>query len=212
MIGKNTIIVTAIMGLIILSVISLCYVLFIKTGLFEVPGSRALYHPPAPVHLVSSRMIRADEFQTLLATRVRTAVALHPRPPYIVSLSEEEITGALQGVIGQALRSDEWKAASSQVALTKDVFEVSGRFVAGKMRADVRFRFVPVVENGGIRLEPVDIRVGEYPIHPYLARRIAGALFQRDFGTWVLRFGDIQFQSAELRDRAIDFVITIQNP
>lgn len=212
MIGKNALSVGSVIAGVILLLLCIVAFLVSKTGLLSIPLFSRWYASPAPVRVVTAAPMDPSVFRVLVSGRVLEAAKSGTRPPYIVSLSERELSGAVQGVIDQALRTESWKTERVQLAISKDVLELTGRFTQGPWHVDARVRFIPIVEQGGIRFEPVDIHIGEFPIHPQLARRIAGSVFARDFGTWKLTYGDIQFQSVTLRDGAIDLAITTSTP
>jgi hypothetical protein len=212
MIGKNVAIVAGVFLAGLLLLVALGAFLVAKSGIVPVPLFSGAYHRPQPVRTVTSSPISEAIFRQRLSDRVLAQVASGKRPPYTISITEDELNGAFQNVVAQALRSEGWRVESSQVALAPEFFEVYGRLTQGDLHADLRIRFVPIVENGGVIFEPIDIRFGEYPIHPDLAHRLAGALFKRDFGTWVLSFGEIRLQSVQLREGALDLTITMPTP
>jgi hypothetical protein len=121
----------------------------------------------------------------------------------MIQITEKELTGGIRSAIAQALRDQGATADNVQIVVTPDFLELSGRLMQGGTTADVRVRFVPVVDDGGIRFDPVDVRLGDYPIHPSYAHQLAGILFSRDFGTWIVSFGDIRFTSIRLEQGVV---------
>ncbi|MBU1348915.1 hypothetical protein KJ781_02505, partial [Patescibacteria group bacterium] len=177
-----------------------------KTGIVEVPGFSRFYHGPEAVRAVTPTPMTADAFRVLVSSRLISKAAQGLRPPYTVRVTEGELTGGLGAVIGVALRDESWKVSEAQIAVTPEFLEFLGKFEWGVFHVDTRIRFTAIVEKGGVRFEPTDIRFGDYPIHPSFARSIAGIVFSRDLGTWILTFGDGMLEQATLVDGAVDIV------
>ncbi|MFA5935414.1 MAG: hypothetical protein WC787_00970 [Patescibacteria group bacterium] len=204
MIGKNVLSVLSIFAAVVLVLILLAAFAIAKTGLVTIPVFSRLYHGPAPTRVVRTQPIEANAFRVLVSGRLLAQTNQGELPPYEIRLSEAELTGALLGAIPQALRDERWKIEHAQLVVTPSYVEANGRLVSRALRADLRARFLPVIEKGGLRLVPVDIRFGDYPIHPDLAYRLAGLLFSRDFGTWILTFGDTRLESVRLEDASLE--------
>ncbi|MFH1078073.1 MAG: hypothetical protein V1745_02185 [Patescibacteria group bacterium] len=206
-VGKNMFSVLSVIAGFVLAVLMLIAFLVAKTGIIEIPIFSWFYEGPEPVRYVESTPITADAFRVLVSSRlIAKAAKRETLPPYTIRVTEQEMTGGLNSVIYRALRDQEWKTSMVQLAATPGFLEFLGKFQHGPLHVDTRVRFRPVVEKGGIRFEPIDIRVGDYPIHPSIVRTVAGIIFSRDLGTWILTFGDGALEQAKLEEGAVDIV------
>jgi len=208
MIGKNTLAVIGIFAGIFLALGLIFLFVLAESGLVHVPVFSSFYRQPEPVRVVTAEPISATAFRALLANRINDRIASGERPPFSVTLMEDELTGLLRAVIRDALRDEGWTVESSQLALTAQMVELSGRLKRNSFTVDLRVQFVPVVQDGGLRLDPIDVRLGALPIHPSMARQLAGILFSRDFGTWIIRFNDLQLDDVVLDDGHIHLRIS----
>lgn len=210
--GKNALSVLAIYASVFLVIVLGLAFAFAKTGLVTVPLFSRWYVGPQPVRTVRADTIDATAFRVLVSGRLLAQVAAKKPPPYAITLSEKELTGALRGVIDQSLRNQEWKTQNVQLAVTPQFLEFSGTFVRDVFHVDLRVRATPIVEDGGLRFEMTDIRIGDYPIHPSLAAQLVGVIFARDLGTWIISLGDIRLNRATLGSGSIDLVATPRTP
>jgi hypothetical protein len=208
MIGKNTLVVMGIFAAIFLGLGLMFLFILAESGLVRVPVFSSFYRPPEPTHVVTADPIDAAAFRALLANRISARAASGEKPPFSVTLTEKELTGVLHGVIRDALRDEAWTVERLQLALTAEMVELSGRLKRNSLTADLRVRFTPVVENGGLRLDPTDVRFGAIPIHPAMARQLAGVLFSRDFGTWVISFNDMRLNTVTTETGLIRLTIS----
>lgn len=198
-IGKNILIVfLVILGLIIMGCL-IIGVLVAKTGLVNVPVLSKLYKGPTPTRLVQTSKIEPAAFQYLLISRLTSQVQTG-KPPYTFQLTEQELTGALQQGIAEAFRDQAWSVEIVQLVVTEQGLEFLGKFKQDKFKVEGLIRLRPTVQDGGILFTPVEIRLGDYPVPLALAERAAGLIFERDFGTWLLKFRDIIFQQVVSRD------------
>ncbi|MCI0479018.1 hypothetical protein L0Y59_00530 [Candidatus Uhrbacteria bacterium] len=204
--GKNFFVVLSAVAGFTLIVILLTAFAVAKSGVIEVPLFSRLYRGPEPTRIVTPTVMTAEAFRVLVSSRLISKAVQGIEPPYALSITESEMTGGLDAVIAYALRDEEWKATAVQMAATPGYLEFHGKFRRGPFRVDTRVRFRPIVEDGGVRFEPIDIRVGDYPIHPSVVRTVAGIIFLRDLGTWVLRFGEASLQEVILEDGTVDLV------
>jgi hypothetical protein len=205
-VGKNVFSVLAVIAACVLAFLLILAFAVAKTGLIEIPIFSASYHGPQPVRVVTPVPMTAEAFRVLVSSRLLAMAAEGKIPPYTVTVSEGEMTGGLSTVITQALRSDQWETSGLQLAVTEQYLEFFGHFRRGVMGVDSRIRLVPVVDQGGLRFEPTDIRFGDYPVHPALARYLTGVIFSRDLGTWILTFGETTLRKITLHDGALDIV------
>jgi len=204
--GKNALIVMSVIAGCILAVILLLAFAVAKTGVIEVPFFSRFYHGPEPVHVVAPEAMSADAFRVLVSSRLLAMAAEGKKPPYTTRVTENEMTGGLKAVIDLALRDEQWKASDVQLAVTKDYLEFTGKFQRNTIHVDMRVRFIPIVETNGVRFEPTDVRFGDYPVDPGVARYVAGLILSRDLGTWLMTFGEATLQRVILRDGAVDIV------
>lgn len=174
-----------------------------KSGVLTVPVFSRFYSGPAAAREVASAPLDPTAFRALISQRFSEQLE-SVKPPYVIKLSEEELTGALKSVIDTTLRDELWQAEKIQLISQAGYLEMFAHFKHGAWRAEMRIRLKPIVENGGLRFEVVDFRFGDYPVHPKLAKLIAGWVFSRDLGTWILRFGDIQLSRVNLAEGSVD--------
>lgn len=211
--GKNALSILVMVAVIFLIVIVGGAFALAKSGLVTVPVfSERFYTGPQPIRKVQSAPIDATAFRVLVSSRLLAQTAERKPPPYVITLSETELTGALKGVIDQAFRDQGWTVNASQVAVMPTYLEFTGLFVRGPVHLDVRVRFMPVLEQGGVRFLMKDIRLGDYPLHPKAAERLAGLVFARDLGTWALSLGDVHLESVILQSGALQLVTSVKTP
>lgn len=212
MMGKNTLTVLGVFVGALLLIAALAAFAVAKTGLVRVPFFSMFYHGPAPTRVVTSEPISEDAFRSFLTQQVARQFAAGNRTSATITIPEAELTGAVQAAITQALREQDATAEHVQIVIEPNGIEVSGRVIQRKTVADLLVRLVPVIENGGIRFDATAVRLGDYPIHPALAHRLAGAVLSRDFGTWRVSFGDVRFTSLTLRSGALELKATPNAP
>ncbi len=197
--GKNVLIVTlVILGFILLGCLTIG-VLVAKTGLVQIPVLSKLYRGPTPTRVVQAPAFDPQAFQYLLLSRL-TAKVQTGRPPYVFQLTEQELTGALNQAISEAFRDQAWVTEKLQLAVTEQGLEFLGNFKQDGIRVHALIKLQPSVQDGGILFTPVEIRFGDYPVPLSIANRVAGLIFERDFGTWLLKFRDIIFQQVVAHD------------
>jgi hypothetical protein len=208
--GKNAASVLAVFAAIVLLMLGFAAFAVAKTGLVHVPLMSRFYTGPEPVRVIEASALTTDQFRALMEERIATQIRSGAKPPYTVEITEQEITGALHGVINLVLQDKGWRAERSQVALTPKGIEFFGHLERGRTNADVRIRFDAIIENGSVRFEPTDIRFGDYPIHPALAQKLAGYLFARDVGTWMIQFGDAKLESVRFSEGKLELTASPQ--
>lgn len=204
MIGKNVSIVLGVFIAAFLVLASLLAFAVAKTGLFRVPIFSSFYQGPTPTRAVSSEPITETQFRSLLTSQVEAQFAAGRRDEATITVTETQLTGAIRSAIAQALREQGATAEDVQIVVEPKYLELSGRLMEKSVTADLRVRLDPVIEDGGIRFDATDIYLGDYPVHPDLAQRLAGIFFSRDFGTWHVSFGEVRFTSLTLRSGALE--------
>ena len=210
-IGKNILIVTLVIVGFILMGCLLVGVLVAKTGLVTLPVLSKLYKGPAPTRIVQAPSLEPAAFQYLLISRL-TAQALTSKPPYTFQLTEQELTGTLNQAISEAFRDQAWSVETVQLVVTEQGLEFLGKFKQDKFRVEGLIKLRPTVQDGGILFTPVEIRLGDYSVPLSLAERAAGLIFERDFGTWLLKFRDISFQQVVSRDGFLQITASPATP
>ncbi|MCR4278401.1 MAG: hypothetical protein NUV81_00665 [bacterium] len=207
-VGKNALTVFLIFLTSILIVIFSISFAIAKTGVFVVPFISRWYHPPVVSHVVAPKKIDAEGLRVLVGERLLRSIEAGERPTHFV-LNEKELTGAMRSEIDNVIRQTGWDVRVLQVAIQPDGLEFTSQLQRGEVHFDFQGLFVPVVENGGLRFRIDSIHIGEYPIHPIIGKRIAGAVFSRDFGTWVFRLGTISFTDVQLNEGTVDLTIQV---
>jgi len=207
-VGKNAITVFVIFFVSTLVVAFGIALAVAKTGIFQIPYISKLYHSPQVVHVVSPANVDAEKLRVLVGERLLTSIEAGDRPTHFV-LSDAELTGALQSSVQLVLRQAGWDVSVLQVAVRPEGLEFTSRLQRGEVHFDFQGLFVPIVDNGGVRFRVDSIHFGDYPIHPIIGSRIAGAVFARDFGTWVFRLGTISFTDVQLHDGTVDVLIQV---
>jgi hypothetical protein len=192
-------------GVFLLFVLLMAYAVA-KTGLFHVPLLSNTYRGPTPSRLVSAQPMTLDAFRVLLASRFISEANAGKKPPYVVRVSEAELTGALMGGVERSVRSEAWREAYAQAVIHPDGIEVLLKLERGAQTADFLMRFTPHVENGSLQLEPTSFRFGDYPIPVSMAQRLAGAFFDRDFGTTTVAVGEAKLSEIRLREGSLEIV------
>lgn len=183
-----------------------------KTGLVDVPFFSRFYNGPKPTRLVNAQPIPVDAFRVLLTSRFTSQVLAGKKPPYEVRVTEKELTGAMETAIDFGLRDQEWKQVFTQVVIRPTDFEFLTQFERGMWRIDMLARFKAVVHDGGLSFEPIEIRIGDYPLPANMAYKVVSYLFTRDLGTFFLSFADTPLQSVRLEDGGMIIVANVKAP
>ncbi len=207
-IGKNILVVLAVMALVLVAIALIVLTLAAKSGVVRIPLLSLLYHGPTPTRTVSSPPITAAEFQKRLEARLRTEIVSGRRPPYALSVTEQDLTGALHTTIGSAVRDSNWTLDSTQLAVRPTDLEILVTSQRGMFHLDFLIRLVPELRNGSVSFRPVFMQLGDIPVSPDLATRIAGMLFNRDLGNWTVSFGTAGVSDLQLRDGAVLVTLT----
>lgn len=209
-VGKNIARFVAVLAAIILLVVSMLAFAVAKTGIVTVPLFSRWYHGPTPTRLVSATPLTADAFRVLLGSRFFSQAVERKPPPYAVRVTEKELTGAIMTTIDAALRDGAWRQVHTQMVIRPTDLEFFSRFERGSVRMDVLVHFVPVIQDGELRFDPVSVRIGDYPLPAALAYRAASAVFARDLGAWTVSFGDARLESIRLLDGEAEIVATVR--
>ncbi len=180
-----------------------------QLGLVRVPLLSAGYTPPQPTRVIANqKTIDAEAFRTLVALRLQTYIRQHPRPPYHLVLTEQELTGALRGAIGEALRGPGVTQEHLQVVILPDAFEFSGQFSVGWLHLDAVARMRPVVQDGGIRFEPAGVRVGRLRVPDAVAMKLLSLALSREVGVWQISASGISVHSVSLKTGSADIELS----
>ncbi len=201
-IGKNILIVA---GTVVATIVVLAMVLAFavaKTGMVSVPFFSRWYVEPKPTRVVIGTPTTPDLFLKTLESRMRVEAAKGV-PPYELTVSEQELTGALQSAVNGALRTQDWERADVQIALRPTDMEVLGSFQRGALTPQILARFVPRISNGGVQFEPASVQLGEYPLPSFLGNAVLSLIFSRDFGTWTMSFGNVKLTDIHLSDGSV---------
>lgn len=208
--GKNILIVGSIVFFALALIVLIILTGIVKTGFLRIPVLSNLYHGPVPTRVVSAEPMSYEKFKSLLEGRMARQVATE-RPPYVVHVSEQELTGFLQTAIDAGLRDQSWKRIDSQIVVRPTDVEFLSRYVKGAVHMDALVRFIPKVTNGSLMFKPAFVQIGDFSLPPDVAVRIIGYLFARDFGTWTLAFGSVTLQDVRLTDGGVDIVVAAPN-
>ncbi len=212
-IGKNTI---GCALALILTILLLCsgVLLFVaKTGVVHVPLFSAAYHGPTPTRLISAQPITMDAFRVMLGSRFfnqvipSRAVSKGSVPKeFRVRVTEKELTGVVMNAIDATLRSGGWRQSYAQIVVRPTDVELFGQFQSSWQHIDLLARFVPTTTADGIRFDPSFVQIGDIPLSPSFAYRMASSVFSRDVGTWSGSFGAAKIRNIQLSDGVIELI------
>lgn len=208
-VGKNVIGCSALFVVATLIGICVLLILIAKTGLIQIPAFSSLYHGPTPTRLVSAEPITPNAFKVLLGSRFFSQATAQLPPPYTVSVTEKELTGAVMNAIDVALRDGRWKQVYTQLVIRPTDLELLSQFERDALRIDLLVRFRPVVADGGVKFDPVFVQIGDYRLPAAAAYRAVSYVFARDLGTWIVKFGDATLQSLALHEGVMDVTATV---
>jgi hypothetical protein len=203
-IGKNVLGCAGILLLVLLLLILLVAFAIAKTGIVNVPVLAQWYRGPQPTRVVSAEPKTLDEFRTDLAGKFLDEARKGKKPPYTISVSESELTGALMGGIEEGVRDEGWRESSAQSVIHSDRIEILLKLKKEDRTAEFLIDFVPQIENGGVRLVPISFQFGDYPIPVSVAERIAGSYFKRDFGITTLSVGEARLSAITLKEGVME--------
>ena len=182
-----------------------------KTGIVRIPFFSRVYHGPQPSRVVSYAPLSANDFNTLLTQRFSAQVAQKNGPPYSVSMTEQEISGALQSELVAATHDQAWNVVSSQVAIHPTEIEFYGQIVRGMWHIDARIGVVPRLQNGTLMFEPVSFQIGDYSLPPKFGIQMLDTIFSRNVDL-SFAFGNIFVQDTRLSDGSLTLVASPQTP
>lgn len=161
--------------------------LLAESGIMNVPVFSRYYQGPKPTREVRSSPMGWAEFQGLLADRIREQ-RKDKNESYRVSISEGELTGLLSGMVEQALRDSSWRIKASQIALEPESMELYLKTDRKSLiHLEMLFRAKPILENGNLRFDLLEFRLGDLRLPASWGLAIIGNVFSRDFGSWVIQ-------------------------
>ncbi|OGL78941.1 hypothetical protein A3E39_02015 [Candidatus Uhrbacteria bacterium RIFCSPHIGHO2_12_FULL_60_25] len=182
-------------------------VLLAKTGLVKVPLASRLYRGPGPTRIVTAGVTDPEAFSDAISAKVALAVKRGGPPPYRVTVEETELTAAFRGALASFVQGSNIIAERPQIVMTPTAIELSGRFVREGITFDILTRFEPRVEDGELRLNPISVQFGDYPISTSTAQNLMGYFFKRDFGAWRLDVGPIGLRDIRLGDGKVELFL-----
>jgi hypothetical protein len=207
-VGKNVLVVSLILCLGVLSVLFLGGYAVAKSGLYHLPFfTPHFYSGPQPVRQINAAPMDQAAFKNLVAERFIAERVSKPKPPYVLKLSESELTGVFEGTLATGLRGSEWRVRHAQMAATHEGLEMFGNFVGKGVQVDLLIRFKTTVDAVGVKFVPTYIQIGGYPIPVAWALKAGGYLFQRDLGSWNLNLGEYKMQKMEFYDGQIEVTV-----
>ncbi|MFA6160555.1 MAG: hypothetical protein WC766_00055 [Patescibacteria group bacterium] len=183
-----------------------------KSGLLHVPIFSSFYVAPEPVRLLQAKPVTWDDFQVLLARRIYAQRSV-AGGIYTIRVTEQELTGLLQGATVDALRNSLWEVNLEQIAVTPDYLEVFLKLKwQNTLNFDLLFKLKPKVdENGAIGFDVLEARLGDFAMPTSLIYPLVGNAFGRDLGEWQLKIGGANaIKSVSLLDRGLNIIINKQ--
>lgn len=210
-IGKN--VLSCWTYLIVLSVLAVALALYFiaETGIVSIPFFSRFYAGPIPVRLVEAKPLTPQDFENLLARRLFEQSASGRALPYVVKLTEIELTGALRSVISTALADEKWKLENVQLAIEPTEMEMLARVSRSFVRLDLLIRFRPRITDGGVVFEPLYVQLGDYRLPPNFSYQMLGVLFSRDLGAWILKFGETSLSDVHLSRGFMEITVSSVN-
>jgi len=208
--GRNVAIFLAILfgiGLVLLSLIAFFVA---KTGFVEVPVFSYFYHGPQLTRQVDTVSISAEKFNTVLAQRFIAAQMAAGASDLQVRITEQELTSVLNDQLRKALADPTAKIKKTQVVVRSKDIELYAHLRQSNARIEVLVRFVPRIEGDTLLFEPKQMWVGDIPVAPSLALKIASVFFSRDLGSWQINFGQLHIKDLRLQEGAIEIVAASQ--
>lgn len=211
-IGKNVFIFASTIVLIVISVLSAFLFAVAKSGAVRIPMFSYFYQGPKPTRHIEATTLSPAAFEGIFQTQLASQMKKGVKPPYVISITEAQLTGVLGTVLSQGLRDQGWKEVDSQIVIRPTDLEFSGQFVRGILHQDLLVRLVPRVQGGRISFETTRVQIGDYTVPSSISSRLLGLLFARDLGTWSLEFGSAGLRDIRLSDGTIDFLVAPQAP
>lgn len=209
---KRTLGCFSIFAIITLILILLFAIAVAKTGVIKIPILSWFYSGPKPVRAIGAKAIDTEAFRSLVISRVFKQ-ALVQKPPYKITLNESELTGAIKSAIETMLKEQGLTSSNSQLAITPEGFEYYGSISKDERKVDLLLRLTPTIENGGLRLDPSYLRVGDYPIKPEYIISLAEMLFGQKVGkNFVFSSDDIRLEAIGLRTGLLDLTVSQRKP
>jgi hypothetical protein len=191
---------------------SLVLYLIAETGIVGIPFFSRFYAGPIPVRTVDAKTLTPQDFENLLARRLFEQSASKRALPYVVKLTEIELTGALRSVANTALSDEKWRLENIQLAVEPTDIEMLARVNRSFVRLDFLIRFKPRLTDSGVVFEPLYVQLGDYLLPPHLSYQMLGVLFSRDFGAWVLKFGEMAMSDVHLSRGFLELTVSPVEP
>jgi len=180
-------------------------VLIVKTGAITIPYISKVYSGPKPARVVAQIPISVTRLQVELGSRFASTFKKGGPPPYVVTVSEGELSGALTEGLDRMAVGTGWVVEHAQVAVTPDGFEAYVRAIRGGVHLDVLARVTPMMGEGGLYVHPVSVQVGDFRIPQFVIRYFMA----NDLGPLKFDITDtIRFKSVHLRDGAVDLLFS----
>ncbi len=203
-IGKNVLEFWAILLLIVLILGSGVAFGVAKSGLVRVPFFSRFYHGPQITRQVRVAPVTGAAFMEMLRSRFLTAAVTGGSLPARVRITEQELTAVLDDAIGKATQSDTWTASGTQLVIRPTGLEFYGQFVGKQASVNILIRLVPKIEGPILHFVPVFVQLGDYPIPPSVADKLAALIYKRDFGQWNVAYGEMQVTEVVLTEGVLE--------
>jgi hypothetical protein len=179
-------------------------------GFLDLPVFNVFYRPPTPTRVVTvSKETSVQDLQQLVQERLEHAMR-SGKPPYRVTVSEEEMTAGFRSALAPAFRDPRLHMEQAQVVFLPQAVELSGSFTMRVFRLDVRVRanLSRDAARHTLRLEPTEIRLGALSYDRATAEKLLAFFFNRGLGTWEWRTEGESLQDLTVTDRALTATFT----
>ncbi len=203
--GLNAFLVYGLEIIFVLALLLTPVYFLVKAGILQFPGSSVLYHPPQPVRVVqTSSVFTTADLARLVESRLRTSASHGVRDAYPVTFSEEELTGALRGIINPLMARTGWKGKNVQVTLLPEEADVSGHWVKSLFHVDLLMRGRITFDAHTVRYQPTAIQIGEMTLSQeqlhWLAQKVTG----QALGDWAFSFGELTLAKVRTLPRQLE--------
>ncbi len=202
--GRNAFLVYGLEILLVLGILCVPLYALVKVGALQFSGSSFFYHPPQPPRVVqTSSVLTTADLARLVESRLRASAARGVQSTYVVTLSEEELTAAVRGIIVPPLAQAGWKGQNVQVVLLPGEADVSGRWTKSILHIDLLVRGQITSDKTQIRYEPTSIQIGEVNLSKgqldWLVEKVSGKpLTDWTFGLNGLTLASVRTLSRQL--------------
>lgn len=179
-----------------------------ESGITNLPLLSSLYRGPQPVRMVQPIAdMKASDVFGIIVSRAQSQVLSGAKPPYHATVSEEELTSALNDALQRTLVSRHLASQDLQIVLTPDMAEISGTVSSNSASYHVLVQGTPSIKDGRLTLDIARAYLGDLSLPPDLLRRLVEGVLSADLTSLNTRIDGFVLFDITLGDGIVDIQI-----